>query len=262
MVSVISMVSVIKGATLVVGATGATGKHVVQQLLNQDRPVHVIVRSKERMLEALTDKGKVDTLLTITEASVMDLTDEQLQQHANQADNVVCCLGHNMSFQGMYGHPRRLVSHTVERLSKCLAHTTGTRRKLIVMISDGVAHPDGSDDKLTLFASTIIVLCRFLMPHHVDNEAVASYLYNLADTGNMEWIAVRPTILVNGNPTEYKLYNNRFYGLFGSAVVTRANVAKCMVDLSTNDELFAEYKFRMPVLYDAVQPSESSKKES
>jgi nucleoside-diphosphate-sugar epimerase len=256
-----SMVSVIKGVTLVVGATGATGKHVVQQLLNQDRPVHVIVRSKERMLDALTDKSKADTLLTITEASVVDLTDEQLQQHANQVDNVVCCLGHNMSFRGIFGHPRRLVSQTVERLSKCLAQTTGTRRKLIVMNSDGVAHPAGSDDKLTLFASLIIALCRFLPPH-TDNEAVASYLYNLAGTGNMEWVAVRPTSLVNGDLTEYKLYSKPIYGLFGSAIATRANVAKCMVDLITNDELFAEYKFRMPVLYDAVQPTETSKKQS
>lgn len=252
--------SAIQGATLVLGATGNTGKHVVQQLLNLDRPVHVIVRSKERLLSALEDASKAERLLTITEESLLDLTDAELQVRVNHVDNVICCLGHNLSFKGIFGHPRRLVADSVERLAKSLAQTTGpTRRKLILMSSDGVVHPAGTDDKLGFWARLILGFCHHCLPPHSDNEAAAMYLYNLAGSGNMEWIVLRPTDLVNGKASGgYNLSSKPVGGLFGSQVVTRANVAKCMVDFIVNDELFTEYRFRMPVIHDATQPRKSN----
>lgn len=256
------------GLTLVIGGTGATGRHVVYQLLEQNRPVHVIVRSKERMVSILkdlnfcTDKSERnistanDTadatalfpLLTITEASIVDMTDQQLHDHCSNADNVVCCLGHNMTLKGMYGHPRRFVSETVQRLCKILAQTTGQRRKFIVMTSDGVPHP--SDDPYGFWTRCIMGMIRRCVPPHADNEAVGTYLYNLIGSGNMEWIMVRPTNLVNGPITKYVLHDKPVGGLFGNQVVSRANVAKYMVDLITNDVLFKQYKFRMPVIHD------------
>ena len=41
--------------TLVVGCTGATGKHVVLQLLQQKQHVRAIARSKERLLALLDE---------------------------------------------------------------------------------------------------------------------------------------------------------------------------------------------------------------
>ena len=49
------------------------------------------------------------------------------------------------------------------------------------------------------------------------------------------------------------------HAVFGDGVATRANVAKCMVDMITDDKLFAEYSLRMPVLHDAVQPSKKER---
>jgi len=241
-------------ATLVVGATGATGKHVVQQLLNQGHPVHVIVRSKERMLAALQDTSQTDSLLTITEASLLDLSDEQIQEHVDQVGSVVSCLGHNLTFKGIFGQPRRLVRDSVKRLSVALANTTSPKRKLIVMGSDGVAHPAGSDDKRGWLERLILSLLRNLVPPHADNEETAAYLYNLVGTGNMEWCVIRPTDLIDGEATNYQLFDKPPGGLFDSSRVTRANVAKCMVDMITVDKLWQEYKMRMPVVHDADKP--------
>jgi NAD(P)H-binding len=254
------------GTTLVVGATGATGRHVVYQLLQQNCPVIAIVRSKERMMSSLKDiyfsqddksnRSSTDDIfprLTMIEASIVDLTDQQLQEQCNQVDNVVCCLGH----KGIYSHPRRLVSESVQRLSKALAQTTGKTRKLIVMTSDGVPHP--SDDPYGFWTRCIMGLVRRCIPPHVDNEAVGSYLYNLVGSGNMAWIMVRPTFLIDGPLSEYKLYDKPIGLLFGNHVVTRANVAKFMVDLIGNEALFTKYKFRMPVIHDDIERGKPSK---
>jgi nucleoside-diphosphate-sugar epimerase len=260
----------LSGATLVLGGTGATGRYVVHQLLQLNRSVRVIVRSKKRMIEALqdidylTDKSNrfpvmsditevAATLypsLTIYEASITDLSDQQLQEHCSKVDNVVCCLGHTMSFKGMYGHPRRFVSDTVKRFSNILAGATGSKRKFIVMTSDGVPHP--SDDPHGFWVRSIMGCIRRCVPPHADNEAAGSYFCNLIGSGNMEWVMVRPTNLQDGRVTKYKLYNKPVGLLFGKQVATRANVAKLMVDLIIDENLFQEYKLRMPVVHDDV----------
>lgn len=238
-------------ATLVVGATGATGRHVVQQLLDLDRPVRVIVRSKARMLEALHDKSKAEKLLTVKEASLLDLSDDELQHEVDQVDAVVSCLGHNLTFKGIWGKPRRLVTDTVQRLTIMLA-ASKTKKKFLLMSSDGVTHP--ADDQRSRTERFVLFLLRHLVPPHADNEQAAAYLLNAVGTGNMEWVAIRPTDLIDGDATEYKLMDKPPGGLFGDGVATRANVAKCMVDMITDDKLFQEHKRCMPVLHDAVQP--------
>lgn len=259
----------IAGATLVLGGTGATGRYVVHQLMRLNRRVHVIVRSKDRMIEALKDieflsdisnrfpvkneqgndnAATMYPLLTIIEGSVIDLTDQQIQQYCNNVENVVCCLGHTLSFKGIYGKPRRFVSITVQRFATALAGSIGPKRKFIVMASDGVPHP--SDDPYGFWLRTIMGCIRRCVPPHADNEAVGTYFSNLIGAGNMEWVMVRPTNLANGPVTKYKLYNKPVGLIFGKQVVTRANVAKFMVDLIVDGSLFNEYRCRMPVVHD------------
>lgn len=267
------------GATLVLGGTGATGRYVVHQLLRLNRCVHVIVRSKSRMIEALKDidflsdisnrvpvkndegneyAAAMYPLLTIIEESVIDLTDQQIKEYCNGVENVVCCLGHTMSFKGVYGQPRRFVSTTVQRFSTALASSTGPKRKFIVMASDGVPHP--SDDPYGFWLRSIMRCIRRCVPPHADNEAVGSFFCNLIGAGNMEWVLVRPTNLTNGPVTKYKLYDKPVGLIFGKQVVTRANVAKFMVDLITDEALCKEYRFRMPVIHDELSPLQASLK--
>ena len=82
--------------TLVVGATGATGMHVVLQLLQQKQNVRAICRSKERLLNSLDEivEGSSQNLhivarLDVTEASLLDLSDEELKKATKDCDAVV-----------------------------------------------------------------------------------------------------------------------------------------------------------------------------
>lgn len=64
---------------VVIGATGATGKYVVQMLLdNGGYNVVAVARSKEKMLSLLDQKDYGDKLV-VQEASLMDLSTTELK---------------------------------------------------------------------------------------------------------------------------------------------------------------------------------------
>lgn len=238
--------------TLVVGATGATGRFVVQQLLAQGLPVKVIVRSKDRMLEALGE-ANCPASLTITEGSLVEMTDEQLQKQVSDVDAIVSCLGHNLTFKGIWGKPRRLVTDAVGRL----AQACGSKSvKFILMSSDGVSLPN--DDRRNMAERTVLFLLRHLIPPHADNEQAAQCLQRQAT--NVQWIGVRPTDLIDApTPSEYTIYDKPIGGLFGSGAVARINVAKFMVDLLTDEMLFQSHKGKFPVIHNAINPETTKK---
>ena len=65
---------------LVVGASGATGKLLVEQLLNRDQKVKIIVRSDESLPESVKNHKNLE----IVQASLLDLSDSELEQQVMQ----------------------------------------------------------------------------------------------------------------------------------------------------------------------------------
>mmetsp|Transcript_2677 Transcript_2677/g.4797 ORF Transcript_2677/g.4797 Transcript_2677/m.4797 type:complete len:269 (-) Transcript_2677:111-917(-) len=255
--------------TLVVGATGATGRHVVRQLLDQGHTVRAVVRSEQRMIDSLRaisgNKKEEFANLAVTEASFLDLSDDEVLKLVHGCDAVVSCLGHNMTFSGMYGKPRKLVTQAARKLCSAVVKDRtqepgdeGTEMappkpgKFILMGSDGVANPDGGDDTRARSERAVLGMIRALVPPHRDNEAAAALVANEVGTKEesvLEWCVVRPTDLIDGEVSEYELFDKPKGSLFGGGEATRSNVAKCMVELILKDELWAEWKFKMPVLH-------------
>ena len=254
--------------TLVIGATGATGKYVVKQLLERDQIVKVVVRSKQRMMDLLQEMNKNGTKvditsssnLQITEASFLDLSDTEVEDLIKGCTAAVSCLGHNMTFQGLYGKPRRLVTDSVQRLTSAIAKVNPSC-KFVLMGTDGVSNPS-TDDQRSVMERIILFLLRHLLPPHADNEAVAEYLlnYNSGKKQVLGWSIVRPTDLQNGGVCKYKLYDKPPGGLFGSGICTRANVAAFMVQLIVDTKTWEQYKFQMPVIHDDVADDDETKK--
>ncbi|NNK76205.1 MAG: NAD(P)H-binding protein, partial [Maribacter sp.] len=108
---------------LVVGASGATGRQLVTQLLQLEQQLKVIVRS----MEDLPESWKNNERLTIINASVLELSDAEMVQYVQGCDAVASCLGHNLTFKGIYGHPRRLVTDAVRRLSNAITANKPTK---------------------------------------------------------------------------------------------------------------------------------------
>jgi hypothetical protein len=236
-----------KNTTLVVGATGNTGKHVVQFLLDQkDQTVKVVCRSKEKMLSQLKQEDYGDRL-QIVEDSITQVQEDDLKKLTQDCSAVVSCLGHNITLSGMWGRQdRRLVKDTAERLTKAMPKSA----KFVLIGSDGISVP--GDDQRSFGERVVIFLLRLLLPPHMDNEETSAYVLSLApsDPSSPEWCIVRPTDLQEGAPQKYVLHSKPTGGLFGDAVVTRATVARFIVDLLTDSAKWNSYKYQTPVIHD------------
>ena len=199
-----------------------------------------------------------DRLLQVKDASLLDLTDGEICEQVKGTQAVVCCLGHTMDFHGLFGHPHRLVTDAVKRLTTAMIQTSdspenkqATKQKFLLMGSNGVANPAGTDDTRAFSDRFLLTIFRHLIPPHADNEEAAAYVYHSLGKSGLQWVVVRPTDLVDGVAGEYVLLDKPHGSLFGSGVATRATVAKSMVDLLTNkSQLWDKYKFTMPVVQD------------
>lgn len=234
---------------LIVGASGATGRLLVEQLLNRGHFVKVIVRSPDKFPEALRNHDN----LSLIHASVLDLSDAELAQHVNGCDAVASCLGHNLNLKGMFGHPRRLVTDAVRRLCAAIkANKPETQTKFVLMNTTGNRNHD-LDEPISFAQHCVIGLLRLLLPPHVDNEQAADYLRSTIGQNDalIEWVAVRPDGLINEDAvSEYDLHPSPIRSaIFNAGQTSRINVGHFMAELITDDATWQSWKGQMPVIY-------------
>lgn len=233
---------------LVMGASGKTGRLLVDQLLDHGHKVRIITRSTHNINEnSLNNRN-----LSIKQAAILDLSKQELREQVKDCDAVVSCLGHNLSFQGIYGKPRRLVTNTIKRLSCIIQENTPDKPiKLILMNSTGVRNRD-LKEKTSIAQRMVVGLLGFLVPPHADNEQASSYLRNyIGQNNNLEWVAVRPDSLTSeSNISNYSIHPSPTRSaIFNSGETSRINVAHFMCDLINNDKLWQKWKGKMPVIY-------------
>lgn len=234
---------------LVVGATGATGRPLVKQLLDGGHTVKVIVRSANSLPETVRNHER----LTVIQASLLELTDDELAAHVQGVDAVASCLGHNLSLKGIYGQPRRLVTDATRRLCSAIkANQPASRTKFVLMNTSGNSNRD-LNEPISLAQKVVIGLLRLLLPPHVDNEQAADYLRTQIgqNDSQIEWVAVRPDGLIDADEvTPYDTYPSPIRSaIFDAGQVSRINVAHFMAELITNDECWQRWQGQMPVIY-------------
>ena len=235
--------------TLVVGASGATGRLLVKQLLNRGLKVKVIVRSPDTLLEDIRSHENI----SVIHASVLDLGDAEIARHVNGCDAVASCLGHNMSLRGVYGHPRRLVTDATRRLCKAIkANKPDQPVRFVLMNTAGNRNRDLSE-RISVAQKFVIWLLRLLLPPTIDNEKAADYLRTEIgqNDGGIEWVAVRPDNLIDeGEVTEYTVHASPTRSaIFDAGTTSRINVGHFMADLITDHEIWNKWKGQMPVIY-------------
>jgi nucleoside-diphosphate-sugar epimerase len=230
---------------LVVGASGATGRLVVKQLLERGVEVNAIVRS----LDALAD----DPNLYIIQASVDKLTSSEMAVHIKDCNAVVSCLGHNLTFKGIFGHPRLLVTDTVQGICNAIkSNDSGDAIKVILMNTTGNSNRDIPEIP-PLSQRIVIAILRVLLPPHVDNEKAADFLRTqIGQNDNaIEWVAVRPDALSDEKEvTEYNVHISPLRNaIFDSGTTSRVNVGNFITELILNESVWLKWKGQMPVIY-------------
>ncbi|MGB5943403.1 MAG: NAD(P)-binding oxidoreductase [Leeuwenhoekiella sp.] len=237
------------GTTLIVGASGATGRLLVEQLLAKGQRIKAVVRSVQRIPKTWIS----DENINIIEAEISKITTDQMAEYLKDCQSVASCLGHTLSIKGMYGKPRLLVTDAVRHI--CEAHKKSSPQhpiKLVLMNTAGNRNRD-LDETISTGEKLVIGLLRVLVPPHLDNEKAADYLRTAIgqDDTEVEWVTLRPDTLQNKETvTDYKVCPSPTRSaIFNAGTTSRINVAHFMASLITDNTLWNQWKGQMPVIY-------------
>lgn len=237
---------------LVVGATGATGRLVVEQLLRRGATVRVVVRDASRLDESVRSAPA----LSIVEGSISEMTDHEIRSLVAGCTAAASCLGHNLSLKGLFGPPYRLVTDATRRICDALRAEGGDApRRFVLMNTTGVRNSDLAE-RVSVSQHLVILALRLLLPPHADNEAAAHYLRRSVGPSDpdLQWVAVRPDGLVDHDAvSEYDLHPSPTRSaIFDPGQTSRINVAHFMAALLTDPDLWARWKGATPVVYNAA----------
>lgn len=231
---------------LVLGASGATGKLVVLQLIQKNIKVRVVVRESAIIPSQISDVKSVE----IVRGNINDFDIAQIKDIVIDCDFVICCLGHNISFKGIFFPPRKLVFNTVAKIIEVL-QCHNLNQKFILMSTTAYTNRKLGEVN-TIGEKMVFSLLKLLLPPHKDNMLAADHLvYKLNTKTNIDWVAVRPDSLFDEeNVSEYEIHNHKKSSpIFNPGKTSRINVSHFMVELITNDQLWQEWNHKTPVIY-------------
>ncbi|QDV69643.1 hypothetical protein Poly24_33590 [Rosistilla carotiformis] len=237
--------------TLVMGATGATGRLLVEQLLLRGQQVRAIVRSRSKARAALTDHPH----LSLVEAEVCDASDRDIADWVHGCEAVASCLGHNLTLKGIFGPPRRLVTQATQRLCRgVMENGSNSPTKFVLMNTAGNSNRD-LDEPISFAERCVLGLLRRTIPPHRDNELAADHLRTAIGQINpmLQWVVVRPDTLINETEvSQYDLHQSPTRSaIFNAGKSSRINVAHFMAELICDESTWSRWKGQMPILYNA-----------
>jgi len=235
---------------LIFGASGATGKLLVNSLIKNTLEIIIILRPTSVIPE---EWNNYNNLLVIRQdINSMEVPD--LYQYIANCDAVVSCLGHNITFKGIFGHPRKLVTDTITKIyTACNINSFRTNtKKLILMNTVGVENREISE-KPSVSQRIITSILKRVLPPFKDSYLAAEFLRTNIGMSNpkIEWVIVRPDSLIDENEvTDYNLYTSPIRNvIFNPGKTSRINVADFMKLLLIDKDLWNNFKFQMPVIY-------------
>ncbi|MEZ5757118.1 MAG: NAD(P)-binding oxidoreductase [Emcibacteraceae bacterium] len=236
----------------IAGASGATGRLLVAQLLKRDHEVKVLVRSNTNLSRKLENHKN----LTVVYESILNLDTQEMANLVHGYDAVVSCLGHNLSFSGIFGAPRELVTEATRRLCDAIRVNNPVKPvKFILMNTTGNRNRD-LNEQISFAERCVIGLIRLLLPPHRDNEKAADYLRTQIGQKDdrIEWVVVRPALLIDElEVSDYNIHPSPTRSaIFGGGKTSRINVGHLMADLIINGGLWKKWQGKMPVIYNNI----------
>ncbi|MBI2417941.1 MAG: NAD(P)H-binding protein [Ignavibacteriales bacterium] len=238
---------------LVVGASGATGSQLVRELLKRNIAVKIVVRENAKLPEDIRTHAN----LTIKEAGILSLSDNELFEYIKDCNAFASCLGHNLSIKGIFGNPKMLVTDAVKRICGAIKFNNPSTPVKFILMSTTAYSNKANNPKQSFKEKLVFALLRKVLPPQLDNERAAEYLINNIGEGNkiIQWSLVRPDSLINEDSvTEYKVFPSQIRSpIFDAGKTSRINVGHFMAELITNDHIWEKWKGKMPVIYNETK---------
>ncbi|MED4125623.1 SDR family oxidoreductase [Halalkalibacterium halodurans] len=233
---------------VVLGASGATGKQVVRQLMKRQINTRILIRESAVLPKDIQE----NPLVEITKGNINELTDAEMNHLLRDSNAVISCLGHNLTLKGVFGQPRYLVFDAVKRISETVINKPDNKVKLILMSTTGYTNTLSGETN-SMGEKIILSLVNLCLPPHRDNVKAANYLMTEVGKKNekIEWVILRPDTLVNhDDESSYEVYKSPIRSpIFNAGKTSRINVSHFMAELVKEDELWKEWQYKTPVIY-------------
>jgi hypothetical protein len=170
--------------------------------------MHFTVIAIVRNANSLQNIDNAHQDLQIVEAEISEIPNNDLAQYLKECEVVLSCLGYNLTFKGMFGHPKLLVTDAITKVAKAIVSISANNKiKIILMNTTGNSNRD-IPEKHPYSQRLVIFLLRLLLPPHIDNEKAADFLrLEIGQNNNrIEWVAARPDGVVNeGQVSQYDI---------------------------------------------------------
>jgi putative NADH-flavin reductase len=239
--------------TLIVGASGATGKLLVDQLVESGQKVKIIVRSTITIPEHWNSNHKV----TIINRNITEISIAEMSEYISDCQAVASCLGHNITLKGVFGKPQRLVTDTVRLICEAILVNTPEKPVRFVLMNTAGNRNRDLGEPVSIRQKIVSGLLRFILPPHTDNEHAADFLRVKIGQQHpyLEWTAVRPDTLIDEEKvSEYSLYKSPTRSaIFNPGKTSRINVGHFMSRLILDDDVWNRWQGQMPVIYNATE---------
>lgn len=235
--------------TLVLGASGATGRELVNQLVAMGQRVKILVRPNSN----IPSDWESNESISIFKANVSELSLDEMRKFMEGCTSVASCLGHNISLSGIFGKPRKLVADAIVLVCRAIIEKPFSRPFKVVLMNTTANRNKDLDEKYSLGEKIAMSIIRLLVPPQSDNEAAAEFLRSSIGQNHksIQWVAVRPDSLADDTKVSaYTLHPSPTRSpVFDSGHTTRINVGHFMARLIVEGELWNEWKGKMPVIY-------------
>lgn len=233
---------------LILGASGATGKQVMMQLIEREIHTRIVIRNGAN----IPGEIRTSNFVEIINGNISEFNEQENRDIIDGCNKVVCCLGHNISLKGIFGKPHLLVYRSLRNICDTIERFSEIEMKVVLMST--VAYDNRkTGEKRSFFEKIILSMLYMLLPPHKDNVCAANYLLKEIGKNNekIEWVAVRPDSLIDKNEVSpYEVVESiERSPLFDPGKTSRINVGHFIVELLTNDELWKKWKGETPVIY-------------
>ncbi len=233
---------------LVLVASGATGRLAVTQLIKRQIKCRAVVREHAILSAEILSSPFVE----IERGNIGEFDESKIAGLLQDCTAVISCLGHNITFKGLFGHPRNLVSDAIKIIDAVAEKQADRKLKLVLMSTTAYTNAKAGE-KMNLGDRMALSIMKLLLPPHRDNVKAADFLQETIGKENrqMEWTIVRPDSLVDEETeSPYEVHGSPVRSPVSNARKTsRINASHFMVDLLSNDALWEKWRFKMPVIY-------------
>ena len=197
---------------LIIGATGGTGRQLVQQALDLGHQVTALVRKPAKLKIQHPN-------LKVIQGDVLDYASIEAAMPGQSA--VVCALGHKRLF-----YPTRILSEGTRNILRAMK--TQNVPRFICETALGIGNTVGRGGLLYTF-----FVVPFILPFYFWDKVRQEEVITESDR---DWVIVRPGALTNGAARGQYRHDLNLWNFIWTARISRADVADFMLKQLTDDD--------------------------